>query len=130
MDADEDQKLKLEAGVYPPLLFSLLLACCLFIFVMPVITVPVGLWLKVAFLTVIVVLAAIVVAPNNKLRILAVLSIIFSWTNNFTEVIFIQYLGEILINIFSAWVVVRFVLQIMKRSRVTLYTLVGACLFD
>ena len=128
MDASEDLRHEQEKGVNPPLLFSLLLTCCLFIFVLPLLTLPAGRWIKVALLTIIVVLAAIAVAPNYKLRILAALSIIFSWINTFTEVIYLQYLGEILINTFSAWVVVRFVLQIMKRSRVTLYTLVEALL--
>jgi voltage-gated potassium channel len=128
MDASEDQRHEHEKGVNPPLLFSFLLTFCLIIIVLPLLTLPAGRWIKVALLTIIVVLAAIVVTPNNKLRSLAALSIIFSWINTFTEVIYLQYLGEILINTFSAWVVVRFVLQIMKRSRVTLYTLVEALL--
>lgn len=122
------QKLKFNKWAYPSLLMFMFLACGLFIFVLPLITVPAGQWIKAVFLTIIVMIASTVVGPTIKLRALALISIIFLWINHFTDFILLQYFGEFLINLFSFWVVIRFVLQIMKRNQVSLYTLVEALL--
>jgi len=107
-------------------LFSLLLACILFIFVLPLIPTIIS-WLNLALFTAIIVLAASSISTKTeKYVIVAFVAVILEWITRTTDLIFIHYVAEIISNLFIVWIVGIFVIQIMQREQVTIYTLLEA----
>ncbi len=108
-------------------LWSLLIACNLTIFVLPVLDFSFVEWIRVVVFTAIVVLAALIASPTNRWVILVtILVILFEWITNFSDSIFLHYTSELITDSFIIWTVVSFVLQIMKRREVSLLTLIEA----
>ncbi|MEQ8304469.1 MAG: potassium channel family protein [Cyclobacteriaceae bacterium] len=108
-------------------LWALLIACNVIIFVLPVLKFPVVEWIRALVFTAIVGLATSITSPNNKRVILVAVSVIlFEWVTNFTDFVYLHYASELVTDSFIIWVVVSFVLQIMKRRQVSLYTLIEA----
>lgn len=104
-------------------LFSLLLVCIVFVFVLPVIP-NVFTWLSKLALSIIIFLAASSISA--RIVVFGVVAILIEWLTRVLDFIYLNYLSEVTTNLFILWVVATLVIQIMKREHVTIYTLLEA----
>jgi hypothetical protein len=104
-------------------LFGLLLACVMFIFILPLI--PSGLnWLSKILLSVIIILAASSI--SGKVLVFGFIVIAIEWLTKLFDFLSLHFLSEVTTNLFIVLVAATFVMRIMKRQHVTFYTLLEA----
>lgn len=102
---------------------SLLLTCCIFIFVLPIISSEPG-WFSITLSSIIIFLAA--ASISFRVILVGLGAIVIERTTNATDLIYLNYAAELITNLFIIYLVGSVVQQIMKRENVTIYTLVEA----
>ncbi len=107
-------------------LFALSLACFISIFVLPLFPTDIS-WLKVLLFSIIIALATFSISTKaQKFIVVAFVAIILEWITRTSDYVIVHYIAELISNLYIIWLVGHFVIQIMQREEVTIYTLLEA----